>query len=54
MTARQALRVRTTAAFVRERLARLLVLFVIGLAVLVPPMFYLARLGQPGSHRAGK
>jgi glucan biosynthesis protein C len=52
MAARQALRVRTTAAFVRERLARLLVPFVIGLAVLVPPMFYLARLGQPGFHES--
>jgi glycine betaine/choline ABC-type transport system substrate-binding protein/surface polysaccharide O-acyltransferase-like enzyme len=52
MAARHALRARTAGAFVRERLARLLVPFVIGLVVLVPPMFYLARLGSPGFHES--
>ena len=48
MAARYAMRTRSVAAFARERLARLLVPFVVGLAVLVPPMFYLGRLAQPG------
>ncbi|MGO8960877.1 MAG: acyltransferase family protein, partial [Streptosporangiaceae bacterium] len=38
---------RSAAAFARERLARLLVPFAFGLVVLVPPMFYIERLGQP-------
>jgi surface polysaccharide O-acyltransferase-like enzyme len=50
MAARQALHVRTAGAFVRERLGRLLVPFVTGLVVFVPPMFYLARLGKSGFH----
>jgi peptidoglycan/LPS O-acetylase OafA/YrhL len=45
-----ALHTRSARAFARERLARLLVPFVTGLVVLVPPMFYVARLGQPGFH----
>ena len=49
MAARHALRTRPPAAFARERLARLGIPFVTGLLVLVPPMFYLARLGRPGS-----
>ena len=48
MAARYAMRTRSVAAFARERLARLLVPFVVGLAVLVPPMFYLGWLAQPG------
>jgi len=48
MSARHALRTRSPAAFARERLARLGVPFAFGLVVLVPPMFYLARPGQPG------
>jgi len=48
MAARYAMRTRSVAAFARERLARLLIPFVVGLAVLVPPMFYLGWLAQPG------
>jgi peptidoglycan/LPS O-acetylase OafA/YrhL len=44
------LRTRSAAGFARERLARLLVPFVVGMALLVAPMFYLERLGQPGFH----
>jgi len=51
MGARYAMRTRSAAAFARERLARLLVPFAFGLLVLVPPMFYLERLGQPGFHQ---
>jgi len=47
MSARHAMRSRSPAAFARERLARLLVPFAFGVVVLVPPMFYLSRLGQP-------
>ena len=52
MGARYAMRTRPAAAFVRERLARLLVPFAVSLAVLVPPMFYLERLGQPAFHES--
>jgi peptidoglycan/LPS O-acetylase OafA/YrhL len=48
--ARYALRTRAPAAFARERLARLGIPFAAGLVVLVPPMFYLERLAQPGFH----
>jgi glucans biosynthesis protein C len=48
MAARYAMRTRSVAAFARERLARLLIPFVFGLVVLVPPMFYLGSLSQPG------
>jgi peptidoglycan/LPS O-acetylase OafA/YrhL len=48
MGARYAMRTRPAAAFAAERLARLGVPFLTGLILLVPPMFYLARLGQPG------
>ena len=48
MGARYAMRTRSWAAFARERLARLGVPFITGLVLLVPPMFYLARLAQPG------
>ena len=50
MGARYAMRSRAPAAFARERLARLGVPFAVGLVVLVPPMFYLERLAQPGFH----
>jgi peptidoglycan/LPS O-acetylase OafA/YrhL len=43
-----ALRTRSAAAFVRERVARLLVPLVVGMALLVAPMFYLEQLGKPG------
>jgi len=49
---RYATRTRSAGAFVRERLARLFVPFVVGLVLLVPPMFYLGRLGQPGFHES--
>ena len=52
MGARYAMRARPAAAFARERLARLGVPFVAGLAVLVPPMFYLERLAQPAFHQS--
>jgi glucan biosynthesis protein C len=50
MGARYALRSRTATAFLRERLARLLVPLLTGLVLLVAPMFYLNRLGEPGFH----
>jgi hypothetical protein len=48
MGARYAMRTRSAAAFSRERLARLGVPFLAGLVLLVPPMFYLEQLSQPG------
>lgn len=48
MGARYALRSRSAGAFPRERLGRLLVPLLTGLVVLVAPMFYLNRVGQPG------
>ncbi|HET6876814.1 MAG TPA: acyltransferase family protein [Jatrophihabitans sp.] len=48
MGVRYALRTRSPRVFVRERLGRLLIPFLTGLIVLVPPMFYAARLAQPG------
>jgi peptidoglycan/LPS O-acetylase OafA/YrhL len=48
MGVRYAMRARSSAAFAAERLARLGIPFVTGLVLLVPPMFYLARLSQPG------
>jgi peptidoglycan/LPS O-acetylase OafA/YrhL len=48
--ARYAMRTRSATAFARERLARLGIPFVVGLAVLVPPMFYVGRLGDPAFH----
>jgi glucans biosynthesis protein C len=52
MGVRYALRARPAPAFARERLARLLLPFVTGLVVLVPPMFYLHRLGEFGFHES--
>ena len=51
MGARHAMQTRSPAAFARERLARLLVPFAFGLVGLVPPMFYIGKLGQPGFHQ---
>ena len=50
MGVRYALRTRSGTGFARERLSRLLVPFAVGLAVLVPPMFYIGQLGKPGFH----
>ena len=50
MGARYALRSRSTGAFLRERLGRLLVPLLTGLVLLVAPMFYLNRVGEPGFH----
>jgi glucan biosynthesis protein C len=47
MAARYALGTRSVMAFARERLARLLVPFITGLVLLVPPMSYLSRLTHP-------
>ncbi|HXZ70748.1 MAG TPA: acyltransferase [Streptosporangiaceae bacterium] len=52
MGTRYAMRTRTAAALARERLARLGIPFAAGLAVLVPPMFYLERLAQPAFHQS--
>jgi glucan biosynthesis protein C len=52
MGVRYALRHRSASAFLRERLARLLVPFVTGVVLLVPPMFYLDRLNEPGFHES--
>jgi glucans biosynthesis protein C len=50
MGARYALRSRSTGAFLRERLGRLGVPLLTGLVLLVAPMFYLNRVGEPGFH----
>jgi glucans biosynthesis protein C len=50
MGTRYALRSRSAGAFIRERLGRLLVPLLTGLVVLVAPMFYLSRVGEPGFH----
>jgi glucan biosynthesis protein C len=52
MGVRYALRTRSAGAFIRERISRLLVPFVVGMVALVPPMFYLGRLGKPGFHES--
>ena len=48
MGVRYAMRRRTARAFAAERLARLGIPFLTGLVLLVPPMFYLEHLAQPG------
>ena len=48
MGAHYAMRSRTARAFAAERLARLGIPFATGLVLLVPPMFYLQQLAQPG------
>jgi glucans biosynthesis protein C len=50
MGARYALHSRSAGSFIRERLGRLLVPLMTGLVVLVAPMFYLNRVGEPGFH----
>jgi glucan biosynthesis protein C len=50
MGARYALRSRSARSFLRERLRRLGVPLLTGLVLLVAPMFYLNRLGEPGFH----
>src|SRR2546421_102139 len=49
-TVRYALRRRSPGAFVRERLARLGVPFVVGMVALVPPTWYLQQLRRPDFH----
>src|SRR6516165_4697248 len=51
MGVRYAMRSRPAGAFAAERLARLGIPFITGLVLLVPPMFYLEQLAQPGSHQ---
>ncbi len=48
MGVRYAMRSRPAGAFAAERLARLGIPFATGLVLLVPPMFYLQELAQPG------
>jgi hypothetical protein len=50
MTLSYALRKRSPAAFVVERAKRLLVPFIFGVVVVIPPMTYLELLGRPGDH----
>ena len=47
-----ALGFRSAGQYVKERLSRLLVPFVFGLAVIVPPQAYCASLAQPGSRES--
>src|SRR6516225_7678667 len=51
MGVRYAMRSRTAWAFAAERLGRLGIPFLTGLVLLVPPMFYLEHLAQPGFHQ---
>src|SRR5215831_8807996 len=51
MGVRYAMRSRTAGAFAAERLGRLGIPFLTGLVLLVPPMFYLDHLAQPGFHQ---
>src|SRR5215472_15988533 len=51
MGVRYAMRSRTAGAFAAERLVRLGIPFLTGLVLLVPPMFYLEHLAQPGFHQ---
>src|SRR5215470_3757543 len=51
MGVRYAIRSRPAGAFAAERLARLGIPFLTGLVLLVPPMFYLEHLAQPGFHQ---
>jgi peptidoglycan/LPS O-acetylase OafA/YrhL len=52
MGVRYAMRSRSERSFAAERLARLGIPFVTGLVLLVPPMFYLEQLAQPGIHES--
>src|SRR6516165_2607641 len=51
MGVRYAMRSRTAGGFAAERLARLGIPFATGLVLLVPPMFFLEQLAQPGPHQ---
>src|SRR6516164_10722714 len=51
MGVRYAMRSRTAWAFAAERLGRLGIPFLTGLVLLVPTMFYLEHLAQPGFHQ---
>src|SRR5215467_12598323 len=51
MGVRYAMRSRNAWAFAGERLGRLGIPFLTGLVLLVPPMFYLEHLAQPGFHQ---
>src|SRR5499425_938315 len=51
MGVRYAMRSRTGWGFAAERLGRLGIPFLTGLVLLVPPMFYLEHLAQPGFHQ---
>jgi peptidoglycan/LPS O-acetylase OafA/YrhL len=52
MGVRYALQTRSAGAFLRQRILRLLVPFVVGMIALVPPMFYLERLAKPRFHES--
>jgi hypothetical protein len=52
MGVRYAMQSRTARAFTAERLGRLGIPFATGLILLVPPMFYLEHLAQPGFHQS--
>src|SRR5215207_7678597 len=52
MTLSYALRKRSPGAFVIERTKRLLVPFIFGVVVVIPPMTYIELLGKPGYHPA--
>jgi peptidoglycan/LPS O-acetylase OafA/YrhL len=51
MGARYAMRSRPARSFAAERLARLGIPLLTGLVLLVPPMFYLEHVAQPGFHQ---
>ena len=51
MGVRYAMRSRTAWRFAAERLGRLGIPFATGLVLLVPPMFYLEQVAQPGFHQ---
>jgi surface polysaccharide O-acyltransferase-like enzyme len=50
MTLSYALRKRTPGAFIVERTKRLLVPFIFGVVVVIPPMTYIELLAKPGEH----
>ena len=52
MGVRYAMRSRTGWGFAAERLGRLGIPFLTSLVLLVPPMFYLEHLAQPGFHQS--
>ena len=52
MGVRYALHSRSAGAFLRERILRLFIPFVVGMVALVPPMFYLGRLDNGDFHES--